>query len=1304
MKKRILILALLIFIVSMGCASAAEDNSTDALTLDDSSEVLTSEYGGNFGELADLIENADEGDTITLKKDYNGSGQITIGRGLVIDGAGHSINANFESRIFLVDSESEVLITNTIFSNGFDEYEGGAIYAYSPLYIYNCEFYYNGAYDMVEYSYGGAIYAGDELGILNSYFEGNFATMGGAIYSENYLIINNTGFLNNYANSGGGAISGLYSNMIINASGFENNTAEGYGGSIFAGQILQLTNSFFISGEDEVDIIDYYNYDEADDSIYLYLENNTMYTPYAYSIWYESLNRILSPVNLAFTKDEAENGDVIEIARVMDDMGNIIRYDYDVTMEIYDGNTLVDTVELEYDMDNKGYYYECDLDNGTYTLTGSLSSDYVAKINVYEGQLVVGSTSEKTATTLSAAYTLNGNSVTLTATVAPSDATGTVTFSIAGNDYTAKVNKGKATKTLSNLEDGSYTVKTSYGGDDNYKASVAKTISFTVSTSSSSEITIDAPELTKYYRDSDKFVVTLKEDGVPLSGETVTIIINNVYYDRTTNTQGQASMSVNLAPGVYPVTVKAEGEQTTSKITVLKATPKVTAAYELNGNSVTLTAELNATSATGTVSFNVNNKNYDADIENGKATKTLSNLEDGSYTVKTTYSGDEYYNSANAKQISFTVGGTPGEKTTPSVTASYEQNQNSVTLTAELDPSDASGTVTFNVNNRNYNAEVTNGKATRTLNKLADGIYTVKTSYSGDANYNSANAKQISFTIGTPAEKTTPTVTTSYTKDSSTVVTLTTTVSPSDATGTVTYIINGEEYNPVAVTNGKATKRLSGLEDGSYTVKTSYSGDNNYNSANAKQVSFVIASTGVNIDAPELVKYYGGSERFTVTLTENGEPLSGKTVKITINGQTYERTTDSSGKAGMNVNLNSKEYPVTVEAEGQKVSSKVTVKPTVDGKDITKIFRNGTQYYATFVDTQGNLLRNTDVNFNINGVFYTRKTDGNGVARMNINLNPQTYVITAKNPVTGEQYTNTITVLTNIIEHNDLTKYYKNDSQYRIRILADDGSIAKAGVKVTFNINGVFYDRYSDDNGYVQMRINLNPGDYIITADYNGLKASNNIKVLNILFGNNVNMEYKDGSKYTVKLLDGHGNPYSGQTVDLNINGVFYKRVTGSDGVASLNINLEGGSYVITASYNGLSCSNTVNVVVPMSEYTVGNFKFSIPKSCNVDGGLSDDNTVFTYTIDYTNGQRVYVSFEYVSSVPLSYIIDYIKSQYGAQEMTPYNGWVILDCYNAVRRGYFETRYYAFSEDGTYVYQIQSNDLGLCQQIISSFH
>ena len=1300
MKNRILILALLIFIVSMGCVSAAED-ANDTLTLDDNNEVLTGDFDGNFGDLYDLIYNADEGDIITLKEDYNGSGMITIDKGITINGNGHTIDANFESSIFFISAESEVYLTNIIFIGGYDTLSGGGIYATSPLYIDKCQFYYNIAYDQEENPNGGAIYSTDELVIMNSYFYENLAgNVGGAIYSSGNLIINNTAFENNYANSGGGAIGGYNGNMLINNSGFNNNTAGEYGGSIFTGQILMITNSIFLSEDEEVEIIDYYNKKNPGDEIFLYLNNNTMHTPKSYSIWFESVNPILSPVSLVFTTDKTKKGDEIEVARVYDDMGNVIRYDHNVTMEIYDGNTLVDTVNLTY---NDGYYYECDLDDGTYKLSGSLESKYVYDMDVYEGQLIVGETSEKIATMITTTYEVNENTVTLTATVKPSTATGSVTFNIGGVEYTNTLNNGKATRTLKNLPDGTYTVGTSYSGDDTYESSRAEQISFTVSTSSSS-ITIDAPELTKYYRDSERFIATLKKDGVPLSGKTVTFSINDVYYERTTNSQGQASLNVNFPSGEYQVTVTAEGQQTTSKITVLKATPKVTAAYDLDGNTVTLTAELNSTSATGTVTFNVNNRNYNAEIENGKATKTLT-LADGSYTVKTSYSGDDNYNSANGNQISFTVSTSSEEKTTPTVTTTYEKDGSSVTLTAELDPSDATGTVTFNVNNKNYNAEVKNGKASKTLSNLADGIYTVKTSYSGDDNYNSANAKQISFTISTSGGKTTPTVTTTSDVDKNSVK-LTATLNPSDATGTITFNVNNRNYN-AEIENGKATKTLTGLSDGTYNVKTTYSGDDKYNPANAQDISFTISTSsgGVTLEAPELTKYYGGSERFTVTLTEDGKPLSGKTVKITINGNTYERTTDSSGKAGMNINLNSAEYPVTVEAEGQEVSSKVTVKPTVDGKDITKIFRNGTQYYATFIDSQGNLLKNTDVEFNINGVFYKRPTNENGVARMNINLNPDTYIITAKNPVTGEQYTNTITVLTNIIEHNDLTKYYRNDSQYRIRILADDGSIAKAGVKVTFNINGVFYDRYSDDNGYVQMRINLNPGDYIITADYNGLRASNNIKVLNILFGNDVNMEYKDGSKYTVKLLDGQGNPYSGQTIRLNINGVFYDRVTGSNGVASLNINLEGGTYTITATYNGLSCSNTVNVVVPMSEYTAGKFKFNVPKSCNIDYGLNDDNTLFTYTIDYTNGERVCLSFQYDSpSVPLSYIIDYLKSQYGAQEIAPYNGWVVLDCYNAVRQGYFNLRYYIFSTDGTYDYQLESNDLALCQQIISSFH
>lgn len=76
----------------------------------------------------------------------------------------------------------------------------------------------------------------------------------------------------------------------------------------------------------------------------------------------------------------------------------------------------------------------------------------------------------------------------------------------------------------------------------------------------------------------------------------------------------------------------------------------------------------------------------------------------------------------------------------------------------------------------------------------------------------------------------------------------------------------------------------------------------------------------------------------------------------------------------MGINLNSGKYTAEVEYDDMKVNSTVTVKPTISGNNVTKIYRNDTQYYAAFTDTSGNLLKNADVNFNINGVFYTRKT------------------------------------------------------------------------------------------------------------------------------------------------------------------------------------------------------------------------------------------------------------------------------------------------------------------------------------------
>ncbi|WP_188118097.1 DUF3344 domain-containing protein [Methanobrevibacter millerae] len=347
------------------------------------------------------------------------------------------------------------------------------------------------------------------------------------------------------------------------------------------------------------------------------------------------------------------------------------------------------------------------------------------------------------------------------------------------------------------------------------------------------------------------------------------------------------------------------------------------------------------------------------------------------------------------------------------------------------------------------------------------------------------------------------------------------------------------------------------------------------------QIIVVESEDHIVIDAPDVEKYYKGPERLVVYVTDNrGNVLANQSVNITINGVTYTRTTDENGTASMGLGLNSGIYEVIASAGNSSYESTVTILPTVYGDDIVKVFKNGTQYYATFLDTEGNFLANgTEVTFNINGVMYKRYINGTeGKARLNINLPQGEYVITAINPVNGEMGANNITVLPSITNNENLVKYYKNESQYYVTIIGDDGNPVGENVTVKFNINGVFYERKTNASGVARMNINLEPGNYIITAEYNGCRVSNNITVLPVLNATDLTKKYGTPDPFVATLVDGTGAPYAGQNVTFNINGVFYQRTTDDAGNAKLNINLMAGEYIITSSYNGANIANKVTV------------------------------------------------------------------------------------------------------------------------------
>ena len=210
---------------------------------------------------------------------------------------------------------------------------------------------------------------------------------------------------------------------------------------------------------------------------------------------------------------------------------------------------------------------------------------------------------------------------------------------------------------------------------------------------------------------------------------------------------------------------------------------------------------------------------------------------------------------------------------------------------------------------------------------------------------------------------------------------------------------------------------------------------------------------------------------------------------------------------------------------------------------------------------------------------YDRKISGNnGLAKLNINLEQGQYIITSMNLETGENAANNVTVISRLIENKELVKYYRNGTQYTVKVIGDDGNAVGAGEIVTFNVNGVLYNRTTNESGIAKLNINLHPGDYIITAEYKDCRVSNNIKVLPVLTADDLTKKYGTPDQFIATLVDGQGKPYAGQTVKFNINGVFYTKTTEADGIACLNINLLPGEYIITSSYNGLNAANKVTI------------------------------------------------------------------------------------------------------------------------------
>ena len=757
---------------------------------------------------------------------------------------------------------------------------------------------------------------------------------------------------------------------------------------------------------------------------------------------------------------------------------------------------------------------------------------------------------------------------------------GTVKVVVNGQTYNVVIKNGIGTLEVKWLKAGKYDVSAYFTGQNYYKDSFASA-SFSVN-KLNPVLSINASSINC----GEDVIINVSSSVSSIEVELVIRLDNSNYYRYDSfYIYGQESRKISDLPAgsylvqfIAPEDTKNNRAQTTVRFTVSKLASSVAVDVKdiVVGEDAVIGVSVPGI-VSGVVNVTVNDESYDVAIVDGKGTLTISNLVAGDYNISASYLGDDKYLSSS-NSTKFTI-----SKLASSVAVDVDDivvGEDAVIGVSV--PDIVSGVVNVTVNGRSYNVAIVDGKGVLIISNLAAGDYAVDVNYAGDNKY-VASSNSTKFTISKLASSVAVDVGDIVVGEDAVV----NVVLPDDATGSVTITVNGKDY-VVDVKYGVASVTISDLAKGNYNVSVKYSGDNKYlPSENTTQFSVAkVSDYNVTVDIVDIIE--GENATVTVVVPDDG---TGEVI-ITIDGKEYKGSVDNGVAKVVIPDLKEGTYKVVTFYTGDNkydsmiVNGTITVnkntKTTLTMDDVVKYFKSAQNLTAKLVDAFGNPIANATVYFTVNGKVYAKTTDKNGTASMGIGLVPNEYKVNAVFNGTKDYdkaTANATVTVKNTVLGNDTTLYFCNGTKYVAKFLDSNGK-ALANTTVKFNINGVFYTRVTDENGTASLTIKLDPKSYVITA-YNpatGEERANNITVMPTLITKDLSMKFQDGSKFNVTILDGQGKPLANQNVTFNVNGVFYNKVSGADGVASLNINLNAGKYIITSMWNGYQVGNNITI------------------------------------------------------------------------------------------------------------------------------
>jgi large repetitive protein len=540
------------------------------------------------------------------------------------------------------------------------------------------------------------------------------------------------------------------------------------------------------------------------------------------------------------------------------------------TVQFLDGGAVIGTASL---VSGVASFSTAALAAGTHSITaayGGDASDSTASSTPLS-QTVKIAAGAAVASSLNPAIT--GQTVTITATVTPSTATGTVQFldgaTVLG---TAAVSSGTAVLTTSALAQGAHVLTVAYSGDANDASAVSSAITQTVNPKNPTTTALSSNLNPAPVGNSVGFTATVSAgatgsvqffDGATLLGSG-SIVGTTV--SLTTSTLTQGTHSITAVYGGDSINAPSTSAVLT-EIVKLNAGLNILTSLDPSvvGQTVTFTATLNA-AATGTVQFlDGSTVLGTATASGGSAAFSTSTLTQGSHSMSANYSGDSNY----ASHVSVGITQTVNAKATTATTVTSPQNPAivgaAVTFTAAVSPSTATGTVQF-LDGATVlgTGTLAGGAASFNISTLAVGAHAITAVYGGDAVNAGSTSAVLSQVMKLSAGLTTGVSPSPAVAGQTVKITA---AMNSAATGTVQFTDGGAVLATVAVAAGTASFSTSTLSQGSHTLGVVYSGDGTYMSASATFPETVLAASTVVVASSVNPSAVGQSVTFTASVT-----------------------------------------------------------------------------------------------------------------------------------------------------------------------------------------------------------------------------------------------------------------------------------------------------------------------------------------------------------------------------------------------------------------------------------------------------